>query len=168
MDLSINELITLAGFIGAGVWFYWTQKFKPRMEFDIDCGFFLPDAKSDDLIAEIRLILNNKGMVQHTIRRLELSVHGLSDNRRIETRPNTNDVMFEATILARQPAVPNEWTFWVRPNVRQPITKLISVNKRYPVIRVTASFAYGGLVKSRHTARRVFEVPAIARQADSD
>lgn len=157
--MDTNEILAIVGLLSAGIWFYWTQKFKPRVEFNIDCEFFFPREASGDVIAEIRLIFNNNGHVQQTLRKLELSIHGLLDQQNIEIKPNTNDVVFNERILPRQSIVPNNWYYWIRPGVNQTITKIVKVNKKHSVIRATAGFSYSGLIRSKHTARRVFQVP---------
>ena len=110
MELSIKEIITLCGFVSAGIWFYWTQKFKPRVEFDIDCDFFFPSNNSEEVIAEIRFIFRNKGLVQHTIKFLELSIHGLENDDVVKPSPDTQNVIFKEEIFKRHTVVPeNAW-----------------------------------------------------------
>lgn len=159
MELSIKEIISLLGLLSAAIWFYWTQKFKPRVEFYVDCEFFQPSSDSDNLIAEIRFVFNNRGFVQHIIKHLELSVHGLIDESRIISNEKKQNVIFKDKIFDRNSVVPKGWYFWVRPNVNQVITKVISINKRHSVIRVIAGFSYTDPKKSRHTAQKVFQVP---------
>ena len=159
MELTIKEIIAVTGLLSGGAWFYWTQKFKPRVEFDIDCEFFFPREVVDDAIIEIRLVFNNMGHVQHTLRKLELSVHALGDIQELGVKPESNDVVFKERVLKRQSIVPDNWYYWVRPGVKQVFTKIIKLNRKHSVVRVTAGFAYGDFIKSRHTARRIFEVP---------
>ena len=159
MEFGISEIITIAGFLSAGIWFYWTQKFKPRVEFDVDCRFFSLNEKSNILITEIRFIFSNKGFIQHTIKLLELSVHGLCGENPINVKLENNNVIFTGDILKRQSAIPKGWHFWVRPNVNQVITKIIKIENKYKVIRIIASFSYKDSKKSLHTAQRVFQMP---------
>lgn len=161
MELSIKEIIAILGFLSAAIWFYWTQKFKPRVEFDVDCEFFQPGSDSDKLIAEIRFVFKNMGFVQHTIKYLELSVHGLMDESRIISDTETQNIIFKDKIFERSSIVPKNWYYWVRPNVNQIITKVISIDKRHSVIRVIAGFSYRDSKKSRHTAQRIFQVSKI-------
>lgn len=159
MDFSIKEILTLLGLLSAAIWFYWTQKFKPRVEFYVDCEFFRSSNDSDHLIAEIRFVFKNRGFVQHIIKHLELSVHGLMDDSRIICNEKNQNVIFKDKIFERRSVVPKGWYFWVRPSVNQVITKVISIDKRHSVIRVVAGFSYTDSKKSRHTAQKVFQVP---------
>lgn len=159
MEFSVKELIAISGLIGAALWFLWTQKYKPRMEFDVDCEFFFPADNSHDIIAEIRFSFYNRGFVQHTIKKLELSVHGLKDNASVNVNPDNRNVIFSQAILKRQTVFPQGWYYWVRPNVHQVITKIIKIERKHSVIRVISGFAYRDTKKSRHTAQRVFQLP---------
>lgn len=165
MEYSISEIISIIGLVSAGIWFYWTQKFRPRVEFDIDCEFFSSSESCEDLVAEIRLTFNNKGFVQHTLKKLELSVHGLSDLQVIKTKDKTHDVIFKEPLFERQTIIPTDWYYWVRPGVSQTITKLIKINKSQSIIRVTSGFTYSDFTNSKHTARRTFSVSTEAKNA---
>jgi hypothetical protein len=162
---TLEILKVLSGFLpiftllAAAIWFLWTEKFKPRIQFDIDCGFIFVNSNSSEVIAEIRLLFDNKGFVQHTLYNLEISVHGLNAAESLSVKEESKDLIFEKELLERSSAIPEGWYFWIRPGIHQVITKIIKFDVKYSVIRVTSAFSYKKKTKKRHTARRVFQVP---------
>lgn len=156
-DVASN-LASVLALIGAGLWFLYTTQFKPRIQFDLDCRFFAPVPGHDGLLAEVSAIFENKGFVEHRLYDLTLSVHGLQEAPPT-TRP-AGDVPFGRRLLPRTGIVPEKYGFYfVRPGVRQVITRSILLPADVALLRVTAGFNYTRNGAYPHTARRVFSVP---------
>lgn len=154
----IKENLVLISALLTIIWFYWTEKHKPRLEFDINCKFINTDNANKDYIAEVQLILSNNGYVNKKLNKLELSVHTLEDYDFITEKEESKDIVFNKRILKRQSVIPDNWVYWVRPNVKQVFTKIIKIEGKCPVVRVTAGFSYGLFGDSKHTSQRVFQV----------
>ncbi|MRR11151.1 hypothetical protein EG835_01375 [bacterium] len=156
-DVASN-LASVLALIGAGLWFLYTTQFKPRIQFDLDCRFFAPVPGHDGVLAEVNVVFENKGFVEHRLYDLTLSVHGLQEPS--PQKRQTGDVSFGRRLLPRTRIVPEKYGFYfVRPGVRQVITHSILLPADVALLRVTAGFNYTRSGAYPHTARRMFSVP---------
>ncbi len=145
--------------------FIYTTQFKPRLQFDLDCHF-VALRNSEQLLAEIQFIFENKGFVEHRLWNLNASVHAIKSEQNLTARRITHETEFDERLLPAVQLVPKQYGYYfVRPGVRQIITHTIAIPASVSAIRITASFDYGKDKQFPHTARRVFQVPGSA--ADS-
>ncbi len=155
----LSNVVSILALGAAAWWFLITTKFKPRIQFDLDCNFLPLNANEDSFISELKFIFENKGFVEHRLYRLTVSVHTLESEENLSEKEVTKDILFKKRLLPEVSIVPKKYGFYfVRPGVRQVITHVIKVPKSVSVIRVTAGFDYDRSGKYPHTARRVFKV----------
>lgn len=144
------------GIVCAGWWFLYTTQFKPRIQFDIECRALPLDVDKAIFLAEIALVFENKGFVEHRIHDLSLSVHGLSEDKSLDS---AESAAFTKCLFPRQIIVPKQYQwYFVRPGVRQTITHAVLLHQPGRVIRVTAAFNYSRNSAWPHTARRFFSI----------
>jgi hypothetical protein len=156
---AASDAVSILAIGAAALWFLTTTKFKPRIQFDLGCNFLPINENNDSLIAELQFIFENKGFVEHRLYNLNVSVHTLQSENDLSVKPVTKELLFKRQLLPRVSIVPKAYNFYfVRPGTRQVVTHITVVPKSISVIRVTASFDYGGSRRWPHTARRVFEV----------
>jgi len=154
-----GSLASVIAIVAAAWWFLVTTKFKPRIQFDLDCKFFPLGQNADFLVAELQFIFENKGFVEHKLYNLNLSVHALESETALKRKERTNELVFKKRILEQISLVPEKYKFYfVRPGARQVITHIFTVPKDASVIRVTSSFDYVRSDKFPHTSRRIFRV----------
>lgn len=172
---TLAGLTTFIAGVGAAIWFIRTTQYKPRVQFDLDSRCFAPTVAEGAPLLELAFIFENKGFVEHRLYDLTVSVHGM----RREPAPTdaiespTED--FPVRLLPRTVVVnPDYGHFFVRPGVRQVITRPLRIAPDIAAVRVTAGFCYSQNSKYPHTAQRIFAVDsfaqtlnAAARQADT-
>lgn len=158
----LSGTVSVVALLAAGWWFLNTTKFKPRIQFDIDCKFVLLRVNPEWLVAEIQLIFENKGFVEHRIHDLNLSVHQLPSEEDLEEREITHELLFKKAVFRKLSIVPPGYGFFfVRPGVRQVVTHTVRIPASVSVIRITAGFEYDRVKKNfPHTARRIFQTPS--------
>lgn len=151
---SVGSLIA---FIAAAGWFLTTNKFRRRIELDVDGKILpLPD-NPDSKILEIQISFENKGFVDHRIRKLTVSVHGLNSETGLETKDKTGELIFDKEILQETNLVPQHLNFYfVRPGVRQVVSHIVPINGHVSLIRITAGFDYDRHGYYPHTVRHIF------------
>jgi hypothetical protein len=156
---TVSDAVSILAIGAAALWFLTTTKFKPRIQFDLDCNFLPINENNDSLIAELQFIFENKGFVEHRLYNLNVSVHTLQSDNDLPVKPVTKELLFNRQLLPRVSIVRKAYNFYfVRPGTRQVITHIMVFPKSISVIRVTASFDYGDSRRWPHTARRVFKV----------
>ena len=156
---TVNAIASTLAILAAGGWFFYTNQFKQRIQFDVECRLLSLRTNNHSKIAEIALVFENKGFVEHRLWNLHLSVHDLACERYLTSKLDTRELEFKRHILPKIQLVPEQYGYYfVRPGVRQAITHIIKVPAAVSAIRVTASFNYHQDVGDPHTARRVFPV----------
>jgi hypothetical protein len=154
-----SHIASIVAIAAAGWWFIYTTQFKPRIQFDVDCKF-VSLQNSEQLIAEIQFIFENKGFVEHRLWNLNVSVDALKSGRNLKIKEGTHELIFDEKVMSKVQLVPKEYEYYfVRPGVKQVITHTIEVSSSISAIRITASFDYNRNKDYPHTARRVFGVP---------
>jgi hypothetical protein len=155
----LSDVISVLAIGAAAWWFLTTTKFKPRIQFDLDCNFLPLKENEDYFISELQFIFENKGFVEHRLYRLTVSVHALESEESLSEKEVTKELLFKKRLLSEVSLVPRKYGFYfVRPGVRQIITHTIKVPKSVSIIRVTAGFDYESSGKYPHTSRKVFKV----------
>ena len=159
----IFELIKILLAIMAAIFTYYTffreGKHEQRIEFEIeikDLGIH-----GGDRIIEIAVIAENKGLVEHTVSELTLTVRGIDKTDQLK---NING--FESRLgfehkLAKTQIVPDNDYFFIRPKVIQRFPLVISVTKSITHINVKAHSIYK-TTKEFHTTERAFALPTSA------
>lgn len=154
-----NSVGSLAAILAAATWFLATRKFRRRIQLDIDCKIYGLPGNPLKNVAEIQLCMENKGLVNHRIRELTVSVHSLKHESELDLKPTTGELIFPKTLLPKTNIVPKDYQyFFVRPGIRQVITHIIPIDSDASIIRVTAGFQYDYRGLFPHTVRRVFPV----------
>ena len=149
----------------AAWWFFMTTKFKPRIQFDLDCNFLPLSSNRDQLIGELLFIFENKGFIEHRLYKLNVAVHTLESEKDLLEKDGTRELLFKKQLLPKVSIVPKRYGYYfVRPGAQQVITHIISVPSSVSVIRVTASFNYSRSDNYPHSARRVFTVKSASRR----
>jgi hypothetical protein len=155
----LSDAASFLAITAAAWWFLATTRFKPRIQFELDCQFFEIEASPDNVVAELQFIFENKGFVEHRLYNLLVSVHALGESSGVSERAETRELLFKEQILQKVSIVPKKFGYYfVRPGARQVITHIITVPKKHGIIRVTAGFEYHRGDRYPHTARRVFEI----------
>jgi hypothetical protein len=157
----VGSVVSVLGILAAAWWFLATTKFKPRIQFELDCHFFQTKRLEDDVIAELQFVFENKGFVEHRMYNLHVSVHALSGGA-VKEKEKTKELIFNERVIPKVSIVPPEEDefYFVRPGARQVISHIVRIPKKYDVVRVTAGFNYHKGDRYPHTARRIFRVSA--------
>jgi hypothetical protein len=151
----ISGGLTSLGVLAAGWWFLYTTQFKPRIQFDLSCRFLPLDPTQHTYLAEVSLIFENKGFVEHRMYDLELSIHGLAEG--------TSGQSFARPLFPRAKIVPARYEFYfVRPGIQQIIVHPVIIEAPGPIIRITSGFNYERRIQWPHTVRRFFSVPSMS------
>ncbi len=166
---AIVDILVGIGTLGAGLagawWFLYTTQSKPRLQFDLGCRFIARSEK--ERLAELQFIVENKGFVEHRLYDLSVSVHGLVREAGPANDPGPSGTDFPIRLFPKTSIVaPQIGYYFVRPGVRQVITRVIHVPSSVSAIRVTAGFLYERDREYPHTARRIFEVAGRSDDAD--
>ena len=166
---QIASNISSVGLILGGlIWFLGSRKYRRRIQFDLDCHVYELDNESDKMVAEVELIFENKGFIDHHIRDLTVSIHSLSPQAPFEVNDKTGELDFPDVLLKRTPIVPPKYEFYfIRPGVRQVITHIVPIIGRSSMIRITAGFNYDRHGNYPHTVRRVFPVTPSKEESNN-
>ena len=160
-EISAHAASVVAA-IAAGYWFI-SNTIKQRVQFDIDCAFIPIRENPSELVVELRFVLENKGFVEHRLYNLNVSVHTSELGQDLKEKDATKELEFSKTLLPEVQLVPDKYGYYfVRPGVRQIITHIIRVPSGLSIVRVTSCFYYDREKNYPHTARRVFQTPALA------
>lgn len=188
MDLKVfseivNNFAVTGSIIAAGWWFFTTAKSKQRIQFDIETTFFKIDDEDYPLAAEIKLIFENKGFVEHKIHDLALAIYGMKNTKGKRTHRKKDDqFIFSKLILDKTRIVKKDpGYYFVRPGVAQIVTEIRKIPANISTIKVLGGFTYikrhfnktsdrGAFTKPYvkhnhpHTALRIFEIPDELKQ----
>jgi hypothetical protein len=163
------DLGTVFALLAGAIWFFRTSKYQQRVQFDLECTAYNLIHNGATRVGEIRLVLENKGFIEHRIFHLTLSIHSLDSETELQVKPDTQELKFTRRVLPQTQIVPPAYGYYfVRPGVRQVITHIVTIPASASVIRVTAGFAYDRGLKYPHTVRRVFSLTARAQASVSE
>jgi hypothetical protein len=159
---TVQTVIQSAAIAAALLWFVVTAAFAPRIQFDVDVGF--TRIETNEIVAELRFIFENKGFVEHRIYRLKASVHRLGD--RLEMKPGTaierlalGERLFPREESGDSSLIPKDFQYYfVRPGVRQMITHVVLLPADAKFVTVRSSFWYDRRGLTPHSTHRVFSV----------
>jgi hypothetical protein len=127
------SIATFGGFAAALYWFLFTRSFKRRIEFT--CSLTIFDVGSDqDYLAELVLIVENKGQREHRLYNLWCEV------RQPRALRGTADTI---AYLRATNLVPEALTFFFIPaGIKQTFPKTFRIPRGEKVVRVVAMFTY--------------------------
>lgn len=139
------------------------RKHKDRIQFELDGKVFGP--QKGTYIAEITVILHNKGLIRNVVNELHLNVRGIEDGTDIELFRNGEQqgnidalIKFPVRIIdADMLQKRNEKDgFFVEPGVIQKFTYVARIPDNFRFILVRSGFKYHE--KSKHSVQKVFEL----------
>ncbi|WP_158859763.1 RipA family octameric membrane protein [Lunatibacter salilacus] len=145
------------------------RKHKARIQFELAATFLGPQA--GHYIAEVTIILHNKGLVRNMIDDLHLKILGIKQDAKIvllkgEDHPQVIDRQDEQKAIDQIAKFPetfvdtnileNKGSFFVEPGVVQQFTYVARIPANIRFIFVRSKFKYHK--DSTHSAQKVFEV----------
>lgn len=145
------------------------RKHKARIQFELSAIFLGPQA--GHYIAEVTIILHNKGLVRNVIDNLHLKVLGIKKDAKIELlerkdQQHINDGKDEQMAIDSVAKFPemfvnmnmleNKGSFFVEPGVVQQFSYVARIPEDIRFIVVRSSFKYHET--SKHSAQKVFEL----------
>jgi hypothetical protein len=129
----VGSIATVAGAAAALYWFLFTRSFKRRIEFDADLKIF--DVGPDhDYVAELVVIVNNKGQREHRLYNLWCEVR---QSRAVEQSENVTEYLKTTNLVPK-----NLEYFFIPAGVSQTFPKTFTIPKSEKLVRVMAVFTY--------------------------
>ena len=132
------------------------RKYKPHIEFDINCNFFGPH--QGKYAAEFILTANNKGITKHKFTSIILRVHGIRHDKPLSfwTKRYKHRLEFPEDILEDE-VISENWNYiFVEPGVTQRISYVTIIDEKIKYITAIAAFNYK---KYRpHSTAKMFDV----------
>lgn len=167
---NVREVLEIFALITGLLWFLYTAQFKPRISFDIGCAFFRP--RSDLLLAEMTFIFENKGFVEHFITKLVCTGYTLDDEP-LSVYDDTYEPVFTKRLVPANShkgkalnVMPRRFRyFYVRPGVRQMITRTVCLPATTDLIQIRSKFKYSFMPGDFHAAQRIFMIPPAGDHA---
>jgi hypothetical protein len=148
---------SLLAIIAAAAWFVSSNKFRRRIQLDVDGKVFALPGNPDRKVLEIQICLENKGFIDHKIKKLTISVHALESETKLEIKERTGELIFKYALLKETNIHPERRDFYfVRPGVRQVVSHIVPIDGKVSMVCVTAGFDYDRSGYYPHTARHVF------------
>ncbi len=145
------------------------RKHKSRIQFELTAIFMGPQA--GHYLAEVTMILHNKGLVRNVIDNLNLKVLGIKQDAKITLlerddqqqikdlknvqKPIDQKAKFPETFVDKK-MLKNKGSFFVEPGIVQQFTYVARIPEDIRFILVRSKFKYHE--KSEHTAQKVYEV----------
>lgn len=139
------------------------RKHSARIQFELDGKVFGP--QKGIFIAELTVVLHNKGLIRNVVNDLHLNVRGIEDGADIELFKNGKQQgnidklikfpirIIDTDILQKR----NEKDgFFVEPGVIQKFTYVASIPDNIRFVLVRSGFKYHE--KSKHSVQKVFEL----------
>lgn len=137
----IYHFMAIFSILCAGIWFLISNKYRQRIQFDIENNFI--NTNNNEKICEIQLILENKGFLEYKIYDLAVSVKGMTTSIDKTTREGKfKGTSLTIPIFETQRIVESPNYYFVRPGVRQTITHNIKIPKEIHAISVLGGFTY--------------------------
>lgn len=141
----VASLVTIGATLAAACWFLFSRSFRQRIEFDAELKIY--DVEGEDYACQLRLILTNKGQREHQIRNLLCEVRESS----MATKNTKMKSYFGPANLVKGK---NSIVF-VPAGVTQVFPKTFAIPKSAKLVRVRASFTYGGAYISTAEIRKL-------------
>jgi hypothetical protein len=158
----IIESCKLAAIIIGGLWAYFRFRredtHSPKVSFDLEATFF--PAEGEAGFAEFLMVIDNKGLVKHKFRKINLRVRGLTKTDTIKPWRDSQRVEFTQKIIDDADVLYKDkyGSIFVEPGVTQKLTFVARVPSNIRFVLARAEFEYSsGLT---HSAERVFDVGA--------
>ena len=133
------------------------RRYTPHIEFKIDCQFFGPVNKQ--YLINLLLIADNRGLVMHKFKKIELRVRGIKKNEEFESWEGYEQRVKFPHKLFETSVIPPKWNFvFVEPGVAQQISYSSRVATEYAFLSVRAEFHYDH--HTPHSIEGIFAVPS--------
>lgn len=129
----VGSVATAAGAAAALYWFLFTRSFKRRIEFDADLKIF-DVGSAENYIAELLVIVNNKGQREHRLYNLWCEVR---QSREVEKKQKVDQYLTITNLVPK-----NLEYFFIPAGVSQTFPKTFTIPKSQGLVRVMAVFTY--------------------------
>lgn len=97
----VAHVATALAAMAAAWWFFRSSRAKPRLVFDLDCQFLPLRGNPGQLVAELQMIIENKGSITHVVRELFISVYTLKSEEELqEENAKTKALLFSKPVLS--------------------------------------------------------------------
>ena len=158
VGIAIAQLIAVL--VGAG-WAYfrfWRQRTHwPALDLDTECRTF--GLINGLRVVELSVLLENKGHVEHRFRRISLHLRGIRRDDAVSVvHPSTEVLRFPVELVRIENLVSDADYYFVRPGVKERITRPFAVPAEIQFLRLYAEFEYEQK-DFVHGAQRVYELP---------
>lgn len=132
---SLPGIISALALVAAGLWGYFRLRLErshsPHIELEIDCNLHGPEG--DYYIAEVIVVVNNKGLVRQNFHSMTLKIRAITENSELclksiygEERLEAPEKLLEVELIRK---TQTEDFLFVEPGVRH----LITYSTRLPV-----------------------------------
>lgn len=160
-NIAVNLVTTITIVIGA-TWFFITSKYKPRIQFDLACEIVEINKRNKTYVADIQIIITNRGHIDHLITNLDISILGLS-NVTVNNKKSAEEAEFTEWMLKEKSIISKKHgSYFVRPNVSQTLRYTTKLKNPSQVLLIKARFNYDekySLSDDYHIARKVVRLP---------
>lgn len=140
------------------------RKYKPHIEFHINCNFYGPE--NDSYAAEFIITANNKSLIRQEFISIMLRVRGIEHDEPLslfeeyKQRLKFPHPLFKTDIIPRSKDDQKRWNYiFVEPDVKQDISFISIIDKKYKYIVAQTIFHYDKYTP--HSVERMFEVMAL-------
>lgn len=155
IDLIEILLAIIAAFF-AYYTFFREGKHKQRVEFDLEINDL--GIHGTNRIIEIVAIVENKGLVEHTISELTLTARGIDKSDQLKNMDSHEYRLAFKHKLAMTQIVPEDDYFFIRPKVTQrfPMVIKIPISITHVIVRCNSIYK---ATKEFHITERAFAIP---------
>jgi hypothetical protein len=166
---SLPGIISTVALVAAGLWAFFRVRVErshtPHIELDIDCNLYGPEG--DYYIAEVIIIVNNRGLVRQDFHSMILKVRAITEDTELhlktiygEQRLEAPDKLLEVEVIKK---AETENYLFVEPGVKHMITystklpvKNNETQKKIKYLLLRSKFYYHP--KKPHSVERLYSV----------
>ncbi len=153
---DIKDIATIAGVLAAGIWFFRRWEFGARLQLSLDWTLFLQQ-HSEEVLAELRIIMKNVGFVKQQILNYHVVVNGMEGSHEAEADGGLLDfpiVLLDTSNLELSDRRNN--------SIRAGVEYIVSIPIRFktsgPLIKVTTTVQFNAANRALRSVSRVFEI----------
>jgi len=155
----ISAFATFVAILIGGGWFVYTWQLGRRSLFDLECSFYSLDKENNVVVAEIRFIVENKGLVKQDVYGFSLSVKGLESVEALEVDSSWKGLKFGRELF-REDVIPMQDAA-VRPTIRRVFSHIIKLDKPGPLVLLSSSFSFAKDSPSINKVEQLFRITDV-------